>query len=67
MNCKLCKGYIDETLQPPSGERKVLRWHWSCFQFLAMNGILHVNTEKGEDFTANVLAYEFEQDEKVKT
>ena len=64
MKCKFCKKEIDETLFAPNPERKVLNWHWSCFQYLAMNGILKTYSPEGEDVTALILAREFEEDEK---
>lgn len=61
--CRFCHKEIDTSLVPPSQERKVLRWHWSCFQFLAMNGQLHVcSPTDGEDITALILSIEFEKD-----
>lgn len=64
MICKFCKKEIDESLQAPDENRKVLQWHWVCFQYLAINGLLHVMAPDGDDYTERVLEVEFGKDEE---
>jgi len=66
VNCKFCKQPIDEAKSPPSGERKVLQWHWQCFQYLAINGMLHAMSPDGKDSTDMILDVEFRRDEQSK-
>jgi hypothetical protein len=66
MMCKFCNKEVDEKLDAPDQNRKVLKWHWTCFQYLAINGLLHVESPSGEDYTERVLEVEFGKDEASK-
>lgn len=65
MMCKFCREEIDESLKAPSHARRVLSWHWQCFQFVAMNGMQKV-MYGDEDMTSTVLAVEFKRDEDAE-